>query len=193
MPLKCRAMGFYGAVGLRRLFRSRPSFDEFIKSFCGFHEWVGAVLAALATEDPDKIEEAFFDAHVEPGDETQVCLGEDGLPVIDPYPDPEDDDVAVCFDCIAPEYPDPLHLFLTPVFDPGTPDVDDSYGWTAGTSLASPIVAGIAALVAEIDPDLRPRRVERAIMKGAELVKGQSDSELGAGRVNAANTVQEVE
>ena len=163
--------------------------DEFIKSFCGFHEWVAAVLSA---EDPDEFEEAFFDAHVEPGDETRVCLGEDGLPVLDPDPDPEDDHVAECIDCTAPEYPDPLHLFLTPVFNPALSDVDDSYGWVAGTSLAAPIVAGIAALVAEVDPDLHPRGVERAIKNGAELVDGESSPELGAGRVNAANTVKEV-
>lgn len=191
-PLDKRS--YYSNYGVPTVSVAAPAggHDEFIKSFCGFHEWVAAVLAALATGDPEEIEQAFFNTHVEPGDETKVCLGEDGLPVLDPDPDPEDADVEVCFDCTAPEYPDPLHLFLTPAFNPLLPD-DDSYGWTAGTSLASPITAGIAALVAEIDPDLPPRRVERAIKKGAEISNGQNDPELGAGRVNAANTVQEVE
>jgi hypothetical protein len=43
--------------------------------------------------------------------------------------------------------------------------------------------------VKELDPELNPSQVERAIKDGAELSDGESHPEYGAGRVNALNTV----
>jgi len=64
------------------------------------------------------------------------------------------------------------------------------YDFISGTSMAAPQVAGLAALVRELDPDANASQVEQAIQKGAELANGKSDSEFGAGRINALNTVE---
>lgn len=60
-----------------------------------------------------------------------------------------------------------------------------SYAWFAGTSMAAPQVTGAAALVREMAPNANANQVEQAIEQGADLVRGKSDSELGAGRLNA--------
>ncbi|VTT86065.1 peptidase S8 and S53, subtilisin, kexin, sedolisin [Halorubrum sp. DM2] len=64
------------------------------------------------------------------------------------------------------------------------------YDYISGTSMAAPQVAGLAALVRELDPDANASQVEQAIQKGAELANGKSDPEFGAGRINALNTVE---
>lgn len=64
-----------------------------------------------------------------------------------------------------------------------------SYGWAAGTSMAAPQVTGAAALVHEVAPDANARQVEQAIKNGADLVNGQNDDDLGAGRLNAADAL----
>lgn len=65
----------------------------------------------------------------------------------------------------------------------------DEYAWFAGTSMAAPQVAGAAALVRERAPDATARQVERALKAGADLVTGESDADLGAGRLNAADAI----
>ncbi|WP_331234678.1 S8 family peptidase [Natronorarus salvus] len=69
---------------------------------------------------------------------------------------------------------------------------DATYGWKAGTSMAAPQVAGLVALVRELEPIMNANRVENAIAHGAELVDGRSSLEFGAGRINALNTVERV-
>lgn len=68
---------------------------------------------------------------------------------------------------------------------------DGTYGWKAGTSMAAPQVAGLVALVREIDPDGNANQAENAIAQGAELVPGRSSPEFGAGRINVLNTVEQ--
>lgn len=51
-------------------------------------------------------------------------------------------------------------------------------------------VAGLAALVRELEPNANASRIEQAIQKGAEGANGKSDSEFGAGIINALNTVE---
>lgn len=183
-PLDDRA--FYSNYGKPSVSVGAPGggHDGLTKTVCGVHEWFAAVL------DPDGSDEAFFETHVDVGDETHVCRDENGILIREPDIDPEDDDVT-CVPCVAPEYPFPLNLFLHLAFDPNSILNDDLYGWGLGTSFAAPVTAGIAALVLEVNPDLNPRQVERAIKDGAELVEGEGDSKLGAGRVNAANSVEE--
>ena len=67
------------------------------------------------------------------------------------------------------------------------------YIYIAGTSFSAPQVAGLAALVRDLDPSLNPKQVEQAIKQGAELTDGNSDPELGAGRINALETVEQVD
>ncbi|WP_455429879.1 S8 family serine peptidase [Natronococcus zhouii] len=69
----------------------------------------------------------------------------------------------------------------------------DAYGWLMGTSMAAPQVAGLAALVRELEPDFSARYVENAIKRGAEGGDGQSDDELGAGRTNALDVVESLD
>jgi subtilisin family serine protease len=79
----------------------------------------------------------------------------------------------------AVEYPFPTNLVLNAV--PG------GWAWLAGTSMAAPQVTGTAGLVRDVDPDATAERVERVIKDGADLVEGDNDEELGAGRLNAAD------
>jgi subtilisin family serine protease len=76
------------------------------------------------------------------------------------------------------EFPFPTNLVLSTI--PG-----DEYAWFAGTSMAAPQVAGTAALVRAEHPGANARQVENAIKQGADLVRGRSDPDLGAGRLNA--------
>lgn len=67
---------------------------------------------------------------------------------------------------------------------------EGAYGWKAGTSMSAPQVAGLAGLVRETDSDAKTNQVENAIAQGAELTRGRSSPELGAGRINALETVR---
>lgn len=89
------------------------------------------------------------------------------------------------------EFPFPTNLILTTF--PTDGGYEGQYGYIAGTSFSAPQVAGLAALVREVDPELNPKQIEREIAAGAELAPGDSDPELGAGRINAKNTVERVD
>lgn len=83
------------------------------------------------------------------------------------------------------EYPFPENLVLSTV--PG-----DQYAWYAGTSMAAPQVTGTAGLVREQDSETTAGKVERAIKDGADLVEGDNDADLGAGRLNANDALDAV-
>lgn len=135
-------------------------------------------------------------------DEPRVDLDGDGEPDADvgfEYPvfaDADDDgedefDELVNTDPVDFPYPTNL-IFTTDV--PGNGGYNNSnYVYIAGTSFSAPQAAGLAALVRDVDPRLNAKQVERAIEAGAELAAGDSDPELGAGRINAKNTVERVD
>src|SRR5581483_9710233 len=58
-----------------------------------------------------------------------------------------------------------------------------SYQYESGTSMASPMVAGIAALVRTVFPSLTPDQVQSRLAASCEDI---GDTQIGAGRVNAA-------
>ncbi|WP_265111782.1 S8 family peptidase [Halosolutus halophilus] len=82
----------------------------------------------------------------------------------------------------AVEWPYPTNLVLSTI--PG-----DSYDWLAGTSMAAPQVTGTAGLVRDRYPDTTAKQVEKYIKQGADLVSGDSDPDLGAGRLNAKDAL----
>jgi subtilisin family serine protease len=91
--------------------------------------------------------------------------------------------------------PDDIPFPLNAVLSTWPTDLESSvdlpgYDFIAGTSMAAPQVAGLAALVRELEPNANASQVEQAIQKGAEFANGKSDSEFGAGVINALNTVE---
>jgi subtilisin family serine protease len=66
-----------------------------------------------------------------------------------------------------------------------------TYCWAAGTSMSSPAVAGVAALILGRNPDMSPTDVRQRLEKSADdLGKPGNDDYYGAGRVNALKAVQ---
>lgn len=75
------------------------------------------------------------------------------------------------------------------VFDLVFSTGNQSWYWSAGTSMAAPHVAGVAAIIiGENGGDMHPAQVESALRASADdLGKPGNDDFYGAGRVNAGN------
>ncbi|MBD8067950.1 S8 family peptidase [Bacillus sp. PS06] len=69
--------------------------------------------------------------------------------------------------------------------------VDSNYIVASGTSMATPIVAGIVALMKEHDPNLTPNKVKSLLMSGADLWKNRDPNVYGAGYINAEKSIPE--
>jgi len=82
-------------------------------------------------------------------------------------------------------WPYPTNLVLSTYPDGG-------YAWLAGTSMAAPQVSGTVALIRELAPEANVNKVESALKHGAEGANGRSDAALGAGRLNAANSLDKL-
>ena len=149
------------------------AYETLLKTLYGIREWVFAGAPLRRSEHP-----------LEEGDEGELWLDEDGNVVFDP------DKVAEVIEFESPAWPYPFNLVFstTSPLNEGAP-----YGWKAGTSMSAPNTAGLVALVRELDPDANPSQVESYIKKGAESGTGRSDPVLGAGRINALNTVEEID
>jgi subtilisin family serine protease len=67
-----------------------------------------------------------------------------------------------------------------------------SYSFAAGTSMAAPMVAGVAALIIEKNGgSMKPSKVEAALRASSDdLGKPGNDDFYGAGFVNALRAVQ---
>ena len=145
-------------------------YETNLKTLYGIQEWFSAGAPLRRSQHPLK-----------EGDEGVLLLDEDGNVVFDP----DEADEVIEFESPAWPYPFNLVFSTTSPLNEGVP-----YGWKAGTSMSAPNVAGLVALVKELEPDASPKGVESAIKKGAEGGSGRSDPALGAGRINALNTVE---
>jgi len=68
---------------------------------------------------------------------------------------------------------------------------NSSYSWAAGTSMASPMVAGVAALIVGKYGPLPPAQMAARLLQSADdLGKPGNDDYYGRGRVNAVRAVQ---
>ncbi|MFF2851056.1 S8 family serine peptidase [Streptomyces sp. NPDC058001] len=64
--------------------------------------------------------------------------------------------------------------------------VDPYYVAASGTSMATPHVAGAAALVAQAHPTWDAQRIKDALISSARTVEGQQPTEQGGGRIDVA-------
>lgn len=63
------------------------------------------------------------------------------------------------------------------------------YGNKQGTSMASPLVAGLAGLMLSMNPGLTPDDIEDCLKSTCDPVTGSFSAQLGSGRINAANAM----
>ncbi|GGV72409.1 extracellular protease [Streptomyces griseoloalbus] len=68
----------------------------------------------------------------------------------------------------------------------------ESYAYYQGTSMATPHIAGLAALMKSADSTLTPAQIESAIKSNARPLPGTCSGGCGAGLADAAKTVQAV-
>ncbi|WP_342543668.1 S8 family serine peptidase [Paenisporosarcina sp. FSL H8-0542] len=81
-------------------------------------------------------------------------------------------------------YPEFIHSPETGI------DYSQAYARISGTSMASPHVAAIAALILQAHPDYKPADVKAALMNSADKLNGDySVYEVGAGEVDVAEAV----
>ncbi|HPF50248.1 MAG TPA: S8 family serine peptidase [Draconibacterium sp.] len=71
--------------------------------------------------------------------------------------------------------------------------LNGSFAWSAGTSMASPFVAGVAALIVDkYDGKITPKEITKKLYKTADQIETNGRSVLyGHGRVNAFSAVTE--
>lgn len=98
--------------------------------------------------------------------------------------------------CVKPRFPSGtvvqfcwvLDMVMAPCRGSGTSI--SSYCWAAGTSMASPATAGVAALILGRTPGLNPAQVEAQLRQSSDdLGKPGKDDFYGQGRVNALRAV----
>ena len=75
------------------------------------------------------------------------------------------------------------------------PEANNTYGNLSGTSMATPMVAGLAGLVLSQSPGLNPTQVKQRIQQGCDDISAQNpgfSGQIGSGRINAFKTLGNV-
>lgn len=67
--------------------------------------------------------------------------------------------------------------------------IDNDYFVLSGTSMATPICAGIVALIKQNNPELTPQQIKDSIKNGAGLWKERDENIYGAGYINAEGSI----
>lgn len=63
----------------------------------------------------------------------------------------------------------------------------DQYNYLSGTSMATPVVSGVAGLVHSVRPDISPENLRKILRQSADDL---NDNRLGQGRINANQAVR---
>src|SRR4029450_7201191 len=66
------------------------------------------------------------------------------------------------------------------------------YTQISGTSMATPFIAGVAALMLDADVTLQPDQIKQILVDTASRMPGYEEYEVGAGYVNAYAAVDKV-
>ena len=181
---------FYSNYGANTIDVAAPGggMADFADSYCGYAEYVEQ-FEPIDPGFPDGPFVEFIDPEdrvfPEAGLETEVCFAFPGE--VFPVPTVNEMFIAECFPCTTPEYPFPLNGIISTAYIPAL-DLH-TYDWEGGTSFAAPHVAGLVALVRELEPEMHPRRVVKEIKQGGDGSAGRSDPQLGAGHIDALNTL----
>lgn len=162
-------LSYYSNYGTNEIDAGAPGggYDNLPDTLTGYQEWAAAGSPPLISLDPR-----------EPGDDGTLWLDADGIPTTDP------DAIASVDTHPIPEWPVPFNFVFNATVG--------GYAWYSGTSMAAPQVAGLVALVRELDPSANANQVEQAISHGAAGPNGRGDRAFGAGRIDALATVQRV-
>ena len=66
---------------------------------------------------------------------------------------------------------------------------ENTYSSTGGTSFAQPFVAGVAAIMLQLDPDLDGRQIESILKVTAQPLVAFSEEAQGAGQIHPKRAV----
>lgn len=73
------------------------------------------------------------------------------------------------------------------------PENGDTYGNLSGTSMACPMVAGLAGLLKSTDPTMTVQKLKGLIFGGCDNINGENEAyigKVGAGRINAFRSME---